>query len=421
MIWKEKDETDNFAQKHDSDIIKASKRREIEAEVKVQLVSILKDELTNLKLSTEKDAGKGKKKDKSSAGKKGKKDGKGGKKEKDNGPVEPLLEELLQAGIIQKVETQCRVLQSLLTMINTVPTQPAEVHMTDFKGDQRLVPNDAPATYNLGDVNKLIMEACVIPLAYPNPESAVNSPCSVLLFGAKGTGKRMLVNAIAAETGAILFNITPRVIGQSANPAKTMATVFKAAKMVAPAVIYMNDAETVFAKKMGKDEPYDGRKLKKDYLKCLKALSPADNVLVVGCSSKPWEADAKVLQAVYQRCIFVPRADYGSRNVLWNHGIVSRGGKMTSALNVETLSRLSDGCTGGDIVYVCEKLLTARRLKMVRAAFRGCRASFLTRVASYTLDADKAAHQHGVSQGAIDDAACESSRRAVVRGMCGRV
>lgn len=72
--WKGKDESDNFAQKHDQDIIKADKRKEIEAKIKDEVFGILQDELKNLILAVEKE-GKGKKgkKGKGGKGKKGKK------------------------------------------------------------------------------------------------------------------------------------------------------------------------------------------------------------------------------------------------------------------------------------------------------------------------------------------------------------
>ena len=72
--WETKDESENFAQHHDNDIIKQDKRAEMEREVKAEMLEAFKDELKNLKATLEKDkAGKGKK------GKGKDKKGKGGK------------------------------------------------------------------------------------------------------------------------------------------------------------------------------------------------------------------------------------------------------------------------------------------------------------------------------------------------------
>ena len=60
-----------------------------------------------------------------------------------------------------------------------------------------------------------------------------------MLTGAAGTGKKMLVNAIANETGANLFNLTPsntdgKYPGKKAY--EMVHTVFKVAKALAPSV-----------------------------------------------------------------------------------------------------------------------------------------------------------------------------------------
>lgn len=78
IAWKTKDESENFCQRHDQEIVKIEKRREVEAEIKDDVFEILADELQNLKLAVEKEGKKGKGKGKGKAGK-GKK-AKGGKK-----------------------------------------------------------------------------------------------------------------------------------------------------------------------------------------------------------------------------------------------------------------------------------------------------------------------------------------------------
>jgi hypothetical protein len=59
-----------LVQKHDQEIVKQQKRVEVELEVKKEIVSVLRDELENLKLAIDKDKGK-KSKGKKDKGKKG--------------------------------------------------------------------------------------------------------------------------------------------------------------------------------------------------------------------------------------------------------------------------------------------------------------------------------------------------------------
>merc|ERR1711917_167875 len=78
-VWKNRDESSNFPQRHDPEIIKEDKLIEVEAEIRVQVDVIMREELQNLKDALDKDKGKKAKKGK---GKKGKKGGKGKKGKK---------------------------------------------------------------------------------------------------------------------------------------------------------------------------------------------------------------------------------------------------------------------------------------------------------------------------------------------------
>lgn len=51
-IWEPRDETDNFPQKHDPELIKEEKRIELEKEIRVQVDELMREELKNLKLVT---------------------------------------------------------------------------------------------------------------------------------------------------------------------------------------------------------------------------------------------------------------------------------------------------------------------------------------------------------------------------------
>lgn len=49
-MWEPRDETENFAQKHDAELIKEQKRKEVEEEVRLQVDELMRQELKNLKM-----------------------------------------------------------------------------------------------------------------------------------------------------------------------------------------------------------------------------------------------------------------------------------------------------------------------------------------------------------------------------------
>ncbi|TPX33247.1 hypothetical protein SmJEL517_g03843 [Synchytrium microbalum] len=355
--WATKHETDNFAQKHDQETIRVDKRKEVEAEIKQQIYEVLKDELENLKLSVDREKSKAKKGDKKGkGGKKGKeKGGKKGKKEKDltaNRTMEDLIAELVEAGILLRAP---------------------ELSINDFKGSVSLLSTfatQAPViTPTLSDVKRAVTEFCILPLGLP---ATVKAPAitSMLLVGAKGTGKTQLTGAIASETGAHIFNISPKHIsglytGKAATT-KMIHMVFKVAKANPPSVIYIDGVEMIFAKKVPKEDTSDPKRLKKDLTKQLKGLEVSDRVLVVGNSTHPWDGDIKALVPCFDKVLLVPLPDYASRGYLWKEYIETQKGVSLANINITLLTRLSEGMSAGDLKLICDRTMTDRRLKLVR-------------------------------------------------------
>ena len=49
-MWSGRDESSNYSQKHDAEIIKEEKRIEVENEVRLQVDELMREELKNLKM-----------------------------------------------------------------------------------------------------------------------------------------------------------------------------------------------------------------------------------------------------------------------------------------------------------------------------------------------------------------------------------
>ena len=49
-VWVPRDESENFSQKHDVELIKEEKRIEVENDIRIQVDELMRQELRNLKL-----------------------------------------------------------------------------------------------------------------------------------------------------------------------------------------------------------------------------------------------------------------------------------------------------------------------------------------------------------------------------------
>ncbi|XP_078802654.1 dynein regulatory complex protein 11 isoform X2 [Oryzias latipes] len=316
-FWSSRDETENFSQKHDVELIKEEKRKVVEDEIRVQVDEQMRQELAELKLSVDKD--KGGKTKANTKKKKGSKSGKKKKKEKDltaDRTLESLCQELVEQGLLK---------------------QPNDVRLQDFLGSQ-VVHEKAP----------LIK--------------------SILLVGPEGAGKKMLVHAVCQETGATLFDLSPlntagKYPGKS-GLAMMVHVVFKVARLLQPSVIWIGDAEKMFYKKVPKEEKeLDPKRLKKDLPKSLKLIKGEDRVLIIGTTEDPMSADIKSMCKMYNKILLIPRPDYGSRYIMWKELINQKGGETTKALDLSSLAKISDGYTPGHMVKAIQSVVTERRIR----------------------------------------------------------
>ncbi|CAO2625404.1 Dynein regulatory complex protein 11 [Lemmus lemmus] len=356
-MWLNKDESWNFPQDYDPEMLKEEKRKELESEIRVQVDELMRQELKNLKLAVnrEKELPARGKKGKKGKGKKGKKKGRRGKKDKDltaDRTIEELYKELVEEGLL---------------------IQALKVNLSDYIGEysylgttlRQIAVEPMPS---LLDVRQLITLYGILPLGSPEVHEKAPLVKSLLLAGPQGVGKKMLVHAICTETGATLFNLSASNIAGK-YPGKTglqmmLHLVFKVARQLQPSVVWIQDTEKTFYRKVPQAERQnEPKRLKRHLPKFLKLLKPDDRILIVGTTHRPFDAELQSFCRVYQKIILVPRPDYASRYVLWKQIILRNGGVLTNALNISCLSKVTDGFTQGQIVKVIKEVLTDRRIR----------------------------------------------------------
>ncbi|KAJ6666670.1 hypothetical protein lerEdw1_020394 [Lerista edwardsae] len=351
-LWNDQDEIVNFDQRHETEIIKAEKRKEVAMEVRMQVDEMMREELKNLRLAVDMEETRPPKPQKPKSAKK--KDKKKGKKEKDLTPersIESLYEELVIQGILRK---------------------PQRVQLAEYSGDYcylgtMMRQQEIEPSPSMLDVRQNVALYAVLRLGSQTVHELAPLVKSVLLAGPKGTGKRMLVNAVCTETGANLFDLSPdNLVGKY--PGKSglqmlIHMVLKVARILQPSVIWVGNAEKTFYKKVPKEEKErDPRRLKRDLPKALNLLKAEDRVLLMGTSDKPYLADIKGFCKTYERILMVPRPDYASRYVTWQRLIQKHGGVVTSSLDVSALAKVSEGYSQGNMAHAVQAVLTERRL-----------------------------------------------------------
>ncbi|KAM3857053.1 dynein regulatory complex protein 11 [Diretmus argenteus] len=361
-VWQGRDESQNFLQRFDTQLVREEKRMEVEEEIRVQVDELMRQELKNLRLVVDRDKGKKKKKAKKGGKKKKKKSKKSSKKKKKerdltaDRTIESLYEELVLEGFL---------------------IRPMNIKLSDYIGEYSYLGTtlrqaDIEPMPSLSDIRQLIALYGVLPLGSPSLHQKAAVAKTLLLAGPAGVGKKMLVHAVCTETGANLFNLSPaNLTGKF--PGRSglqylLHLVFKVARQLQPSVVWIGDAEKTFYKKIPKTErEMEPRRLKKDLSKALKSLKPEDRVLVVGTSRRPFDADLKPFCKVYRKIVLIPRPDYASRLVLWRELVRGAGAEPGPGLDLSSLAKVTDGYTPGHIRQAVRSVLHPRRLTQLHA------------------------------------------------------
>ena len=219
-----------------------------------------------------------------------------------------------------------------------------------------------------GDVRRVIQEYCILPMSSSYLRENAPHVKSCLIAGPAGSGKTMLLNAICTELEATLFDLTAtNIVGRY--PGKSglnmlLHLVLKVSRLIQPAIVFIDQAEKTFLKKVSKTDKSDPKRLKKDLPKLVRSLASEDCVMLIGASRIPWECEQKGLTLTYQKMLLLPTPDYSFRCNLWKELILSKGGVINQygGFDVSSLSKVSEGYTSGSIVTAVNSTMTDRRI-----------------------------------------------------------
>lgn len=342
QLWTGKDNKDVFSAKFDPDIIKREVRPEIERKIENEVDEIIKCELASLHLKL----GITKKKDKPKRARKVK-------------PIKSKIPGAKQVGNRAIRDLLCDVVNwNIYKML-----KPAK--MSDFVGEHNMLRTiqeaqcDTQPDPSLAQVRNRVAEFVGIPLATEYFKPGLTN--TYLFYGPQGTGKSLMVRALAAETNAIVLDISPyatadTIAGDKKKITEFMYIVFKVAKELQPAIILIDEIEQFFPLKKKKPKGIVlGRcsKLKKDLMAQIKKhLEPSDRVAVIACTNKPYYCNMVDLKKLFQKKFYFPYPDYNSRIEIFEHLCKVNEIPLSDDFPVSQLGLMTEGCTPGSVINI---------------------------------------------------------------------
>jgi AAA+ superfamily predicted ATPase len=228
---------------------------------------------------------------------------------------------------------------------------------------------------------KLIQEVVVWPMLNPHIfKGARAPPKGILLFGPPGTGKTLLGKAIASNIKASFFSIsasslTSKWIGEGE---KMVRVLFAVAGWLAPAVIFIDEIDSLLSARKSEGEHEASRRLKTEMLIQMEGCDPASasrRVLLIGATNRPEELDEAARRRMpKQLYIPLPCGIARKQMVVRQLGPGSAVAATLSESDLDKIVLKTEGYSGSDMKNLIQEACQGPVRDAVRAAGAGVAA-----------------------------------------------
>ncbi len=212
----------------------------------------------------------------------------------------------------------------------------------------------------LDDIKEELHDAVQWPLQHADifDKFAISPPKGIMLHGPSGTGKTLLAKALAHESGVNFISVKgpalmSKYVGESE---RAIREVFRTAKQAAPSILYFDEIESlvpVRGKDSGSGASFTERVISQ-FLAEMSGIEELKGVVILATTNRLDLVDPSLLSSGrFDLVLELPKPDAAAREKIFE--IHLRKKPLSAEIRIPTLSRLTDGRTGGDIAFICRK------------------------------------------------------------------
>ncbi len=218
----------------------------------------------------------------------------------------------------------------------------------------------------LEEEKEKLREAIEWPLKYPEYFEALNCqpPKGILLTGAHGTGKTLVAQAVAKESGVNFIAVKgPELISKYVGESeKGIRDVFKKARLSAPCIIFFDEIDSFAAVRDVMHDNEVSQRMVSQFLNEMDGIEKLTGVIVLAATAHPEILDPALLRpGRFDLILKLPMPDQKARQKIFEIHLKNK--PLEPGVDLARLASIAgEGFSGADIAAVCqEAALSAMR------------------------------------------------------------
>lgn len=260
----------------------------------------------------------------------------------------------IQKGLLQRIDVKTLVVNFddvLEAMVEIRPSAMREIFL------------EMPKVYwsDIGgqaDLKRKMKEMIQLPLEAADTfvKLGVNAPKGVLLYGPPGCSKTLTAKALATESGINFLavkgpEIFNKYVGESE---RAIREVFRKARAASPSIIFFDEIDALSPERDSGGPSSVANHVLTSLLNEIDGVEELKGVVIVAATNRPDEIDPALLRpGRLDRHIYVGPPDFDARLQILEKCTAKFN--INSSVNLQHLAELTDGCSGAEVVLLCQE------------------------------------------------------------------
>jgi len=256
---------------------------------------------------------------------------------------EDIPAEIVESLLVTKEDFQEALKKIEPSAMREVFVEVAEVHWDEVGG--------------LEPAKQSLIEAVEWPLKYPEAFAAVGvrPPRGILLYGLPGTGKTLLVRALATESNVNFISVKgPELLSKWVGESeRAVREVFRKARQAAPALVFFDEIDSIVPGRGSGSDSNVTERVVSQFLTELDGLVQLKDVVIVAATNRPDLLDSSMLRpGRFDRLVYIPMPDMQARKRILE---IYLSRMAASGISAQWLAEMTEDFSGADLEMLCRE------------------------------------------------------------------